>query len=144
VAETTEPEQRGVRVVIADDSAVMLESLAVAMARPGEIEVVGTAGDAAALFVAVRATEPDVVLLDLRLGDTWGFDLVPGLRAHASAPQVIVLSAMADERTRPEAERSGAWCQLAKGCPLDEIRAAVLAAGGWPDGTVRRERSPGS
>lgn len=122
--------QPGVRVVIADDSAVMLESLAVAVSAPGAIEVVATAADAAALALAVRATAPDVVLLDLRLGDTWGFDLVPGLRAQPSAPEVIVLSAMADERTRREAERSGAWCQLAKGCSLDDIRAAVLAAAG--------------
>ena len=131
------------RVVIADDSVVMLESLAAAVGSPDEIDVVGTARDAAALTDVVGSTGPDVVVLDLRLGDTWGFDLVPGLRDQPSAPQVVVLSAMADERTRREAERAGAWCQLAKGCPLDDIRDAVLAAAGRGR-AVSRERPPGS
>lgn len=118
-----------VRVVIADDSAVLLDTLAMAMRAPGQIEVVATAADAASLRKAVRETDPDVIVLDLRLGDSWGFDLVPELRAHLSAPQVVVLSAMVDERTQKEADRSGAFCQLAKGCPLEDIRRAVVEAG---------------
>lgn len=119
---------RAVRVVIADDSEVMLETLELAVNAPGTIEVVATVGDAASLREAVTATEPDVVLLDLRLGDSWGFDLAPELRSLPSSPQVVVLSAMVDERTQAEADRSGVFRQLAKGCPLEEIRAAVVAA----------------
>lgn len=119
---------RPVRLVIADDSAVMLEALAESVVLAGEIDVVGLAPDAESLVASVREHRPDVVLLDLRLGDRWGFDLVPELRALPSGPEVVVLSALADERTEAEAARVGAFGQLAKGCSLEEIRTMVLDA----------------
>jgi len=79
-------------------------------------------------MTTLEATQPDVVLLDLRFGDHWGFDLIPEIRAQASWPAVIVLSAVAGPRTQAEGDRAGAFCQLAKGCPLDEIQDAIVAA----------------
>ncbi len=120
--------QRTIRVVIADDSKVMLETLALAVVRPGEIDVVATAPDAATLMTILAATQPDVVLLDLRFGDDWGFDLIPEIRGQDSRPEVIVLSAVAGSRTQPEADRAGAFDQLAKGCRLEDIQDAIVAA----------------
>ncbi len=117
-----------IRVLIADDSAVMLESLALAVEQAGAIEVVATVADAESVLPQVRASDPDVVLLDLRLGNGWGFDLVPDIRRQPSGPEVVVLSAVVDESTQDEADRAGVFRQLAKGCPLEEIRSAVTAA----------------
>ncbi len=117
------------RVAIADDHAELLATLAAALDHAGVIEVVATATDAAGIVVGVRDTAPDVVLLDLRLGDAWGFDLVPDLRRHRPAPEVIVLSALVDESTQEEADQCGAFGQLPKGCSLGDIQQAVLDAG---------------
>lgn len=117
-----------IRVVIAEDNPAMRDTLARAVARPEDVDVVAAVATADGLRAAVDEHEPDVVLLDLRLGDDWGFDLVPELRSRPAAPEVVVLSAMAGERTEGEFERSGAFRQLVKGCRLEEIHQAVADA----------------
>lgn len=128
-----------VRVVVVDDSVPLLETLLVALASHPGIEVVGTAGDGAGAVRVVGEVRPDVVLLDLRLGDAWGLDLVPALSAGDPSPGVVVFSA-SDMITREVALAAGAQGQVAKGAPVEEIVAVLVAVATRPD----RSRDPQS
>ncbi len=90
---TAEP-RRPVRVVIADDAAIVRDGVA-ALLRERGMEVVGTAADAAGLHEAVERHRPDVAIVDIRMPPTHTNEgLVAAERIRASHPQtgVLVLS----------------------------------------------------
>jgi len=80
-----------VRVVIADDAALVRDGLALLLAEHG-VEVAATASDAQALLASVREHQPDVALIDIRMPPTHTDE---GLRAaheiRAGHPQIAVL-----------------------------------------------------
>lgn len=127
---------RRVRAVIVDDSVVLLAALADALADHPEVDVVGTAVDAADAVRLVRELQPEVVLLDLRLGDTWGLDLVPDLRAGEQPPEVVIFSA--SDVTPDAVLAAGARAQLAKGARVEEVVAVLV------DAAARPGRAPGT
>jgi DNA-binding NarL/FixJ family response regulator len=71
------PTARPLRIVIADDAVLLREGVASLLAGAG-MEVAGTAGTAEALLALVRATEPDVAIVDIRMPPTF---VDEGLRA---------------------------------------------------------------
>jgi DNA-binding NarL/FixJ family response regulator len=79
---------------IIDDSARFLELATSLLERQG-IEVVGTANSAAGVLSRTRELDPDVVLVDIDLGGTSGFELTREL-ANAGAPRVILISSHAE------------------------------------------------
>ncbi|MDT0200320.1 response regulator transcription factor [Nocardioides sp. AE5] len=123
----------GARVLVVDDHAVFAESLAFVLdADPGfsHIEVVGSLADAR---TAVGASEWDLVLVDVRLGDGTGLDLVEELATHAPRPRVLVLTAHPRADVVARAREAGAEGLLAKGSGLDELIDALRNPVGWPD-----------
>jgi DNA-binding NarL/FixJ family response regulator len=83
------------RVAVADDDVLLREGLASLLERSG-FEVVGQAGDAAALLELVRAHEPDVVIVDIRMPpdhETEGLDAARVIRAELPRVGILVLSA---------------------------------------------------
>ena len=82
------------RVVIADDHALLRESLADALSARG-FDVVGRAGDPDALLRLVEATRPDVAVIDIRMPPTFtdeGLRAAIAIRAMDPRPAVLVLS----------------------------------------------------
>jgi DNA-binding NarL/FixJ family response regulator len=82
------------RVVIADDAALLRESLADALTHRG-IEVVGRASDAAGLLRSVETTTPDLVIVDIRMPPTYtdeGLVVARRLRAERPGLPILVLS----------------------------------------------------
>ncbi|MFP5579055.1 MAG: response regulator transcription factor [Acidimicrobiia bacterium] len=117
-----------VRVVLVDDSEILIETMVATLAPHPGVAVVGTALDAAGAIDAVDAHRPDVVLLDLRLGAVWGLDLVPALRAGDHPPTIVVFSAAADDLTRDAVLQAGAQAQVSKGAPISEVVDALCEA----------------
>ncbi len=115
-------------VVIADDNALLVDTLVATMAPIADIDVIATALDGDGLLAAVAEHAPDVVLMDLRLGSRWGLDLVPELRAGPTPPAIVVFSAAIDPAVRAEGERAGVFSLLTKGASLQEVRQAVADA----------------
>lgn len=126
------------RVVIADDSDVLVDTLVAALAGHPSLEVVATAPDGAAALASVADVRPDVVLMDLRLGGDWGLDLLPALVAGDDPPAVVVFSAATDETTREAVRRAGVASQLHKGAPLQELFDALVAAASTRPGRKRQ------
>ena len=83
------------RVVLADDDVLLREGLASLLGRSG-FEVVGQAGNAVELLALVRATRPDVAIIDIRMPPahaTEGLDAAQVIRKELPNTAIIVLSA---------------------------------------------------
>lgn len=112
------------KLLIVDDHAVVRSGIRRLLAdlRGAEIGEAETTEQARA---SARLTAPDVVLLDLRLGDEDGFDLLPQLLEIAPKARIIVFSILADAMHVTRALSQGARGYVTKAAGGDELAAAV-------------------
>jgi DNA-binding NarL/FixJ family response regulator len=115
------------RVVIVDDHPMFRLGLAAAVEQMDGIELVGEAERAADVDALVATTEPDVVLLDIRLPDGSGLEVNRTLAARHPDVRVIVLTMSEDHETVLTALRDGARGYLVKGAGPDQVEQAVRA-----------------
>lgn len=80
-----------VRVFLVEDSAPLVEVLSELIAEPGRIEIAGTADSVALAVDGVRATRPDVVIVDLQLRDGNGFEVVTAIRALPGNEETVLI-----------------------------------------------------
>ncbi len=114
-------------VLIVDDHRVFGQGLeAVLGAQPG-FEAISV-GSPDRVADAVAGHRPDVVIMDMRLGDVSGLDLVRDLMALAFPPRVVVLTAYADLPAMIEAIRAGAVGFVAKDASVEQLVCAIRAA----------------
>jgi DNA-binding NarL/FixJ family response regulator len=117
------------RIIVADDHPLVLESVRRILERNGSFEIVGTATTAPKLLALVRRTSPDVVLVDLRMPGMDGLVCLERLRLRHPDVVVVVLSASAETERIEAALRHGARAYIVKNVsPLDlasAIRQAV-------------------
>jgi two-component system, NarL family, nitrate/nitrite response regulator NarL len=87
------PEHVRLRCLIVDDSKDFLDAASTLLEREG-LEVVGMASTSAEALQRAEELEPDIVLLDINLGDESGFDLAPRLaeNTHRADSRVIMIS----------------------------------------------------
>lgn len=122
---------RKIRVVLADDHAVVRAGLRALFGAHGDIDVVGEASDGREAIEVVERLRPEVLLLDLSMAGLNGVEALRRVRASCPATRVLVLSMhAAPEYVRP-AIRAGAAGYVVKGAGLDSLVEAVraLAAG---------------
>lgn len=115
------------RVLIVDDHARTLAAVAALLQQEyPRIDVVGTASDGNMALQIIRDAVPNVVVLDLELGDEHGLDLMPAI-ARFPGVEVIVLSSSDDPLARAQALDAGALAFISKFSPAEELIAAILA-----------------
>ena len=115
-------------VVVVDDHPAVRDAVADAIGAQPDMELLGVAGSAADAFALVRATAPDVAVIDISLGDAHGLDLVQNLRAECPELEVVVFS-MYDEAVYAErALRAGARGYVRKSEPTAVVAEAIRAA----------------
>ena len=118
----TEP----LRVVIADDQALLRTGFSMILSADGGIEVVAEAGDGAEAIKAVRRTRPDVVLMDIRMPEVDGLEATRRILAEAAAPpRVIILTTFDLDRYVYAALTAGASGFLLKDVSPERLVAAV-------------------
>jgi DNA-binding NarL/FixJ family response regulator len=118
-----------IRVGIVDDHPVVLDGLVGALPRDPEIVVAWSASSIADARIALRSTACDVVLVDVRLPDGSGLDLIGP--ADSDGPAFIVLSSFDRPQYARVAYRRGAAGYVLKTAPLEEIVETIrVAAGG--------------
>ncbi len=125
-AETEVP----LRVLVVDDHPIWRDGLAEKLAARG-FTLAGTAGDGAQALRLLRATRPDVVLLDLRLPDLPGEEVTRRILAADPSIRVLILSASGEQRHVLAAMTAGAGGYLVKSAGLDDVVTAIrdVAAG---------------
>lgn len=120
------PEEAGERtLLIVDDDAPFRQRLAVAMERRGF--AVSTADSVAAGIEAAEENPPAFAVVDLRLGDGSGLEVVTVLREVRADARIIVLTGYGNIATAVAAVKSGAVDYLPKPADADAIEAALLA-----------------
>jgi len=128
-----------IRVLLVDDQELVRAGLrGILRARFG-FEVVAELSDGAGVLDAVRQTQPDVVLMDVRMPGVDGVTATRQLGASEGAPPVLVLTTFEDEDVLAGALRAGAAGFLLKGVPVEDLQRAVrtVAGGGaWLDPAV--------
>ena len=120
-----------VRVMIADDQAVVRDGLALLLSASGDIDVVSVASDGAeAVEFAVR-DQPDVALVDLRMPRLDGAGVTAALAEQAASVRVLILTTYADDDAVLPALKAGAAGYLTKDTTGEALVAAIrdVAAG---------------
>jgi len=110
-----------VRVLIVDDHEVVRIGLKTLLSRVPSIAVIGEASSAQTGISEARRLLPDVVLLDVRLGDASGFDVCREIQDLPSDVRVLILTSFADDNIVVEAISAGA-----DGYLLKEVNQAQL------------------
>ena len=114
-----------IKVLLVDDDALVRAGLRIILSSAEDLEVVGEADDGARVLAAVREHRPDVVLMDIRMGEMDGITATAALRRLDPPPQVIVLTTFQADEQVMSALRAGANGFLVKDTPPAEIINAV-------------------
>ena len=111
------------RILIIDDEADFCGILETYLARQGYDTDVATSAEAA--FTTLNHSQPDLVLMDVRMPDTSGLELLPQIKAASSASYVIVVTALDDYRVEDLLYEAGADGYLTKPVRLEELGQAI-------------------
>ena len=116
-----------IRVLLADDQALVRAGFRSLLEHSIDIAVVGEAADGAAAVELARATQPDVVLMDVRMPAMDGIEATRRIATDESlaAVRVLVLTTFEDDEYVFAALRAGASGFLLKDVEPDDLRAAI-------------------
>lgn len=114
-----------VRVLIVDDHEVVRVGLRTLLSRVETVEVVGEASTPSEALEKTRSALPDVVLLDVRLGEFNGFDACREIQKLDRDVKVLVLTSFADDNVIVEAISAGADGYLLKEANRDALVSAI-------------------
>ena len=114
------------KVTVIDDHTLFREGLQGLLERHG-LKVLDSVGDAESGYAAVRARRPDVILLDLRLPQTDGLEILRTLKAGKKCPPIVMLTTSDREQDLVEALRTGASGYLLKDMEPDALVVALRA-----------------
>jgi DNA-binding NarL/FixJ family response regulator len=119
------------RVLIVDDDALVRGALSMMLSGAKGFVVVGEAGDGAEVTAVVEATQPDVVLMDIRMPRVDGITATGWVRQRPYPPEVVVLTTFDADENVLRALRAGAAGFLLKDTPPERIVDAIrkVAAG---------------
>ena len=135
-----------IRVVIAEDQAMVLGALAALLEIEGDIEVVGRAQDGEEALTICRQHKPDVLLTDIEMPHRTGLELAAAVKQEKLPTRVIILTTFARGGYLRRALETGASGYLLKDSPAEHLANAVrrvnaggravdpeLAAEAWSD-----------
>ena len=120
-------DQRSIRVVVADDQAIIRDGLVTVLGLLPDIEVVGAAEDGERAVALAAAEHPDVVLMDLRMPGLDGVAATERIVRDVPGTAILVLTTYADDESILGALRAGARGYLTKDAGRAELAAAVRA-----------------
>jgi DNA-binding NarL/FixJ family response regulator len=117
-----------IRVLVADNQALVREGLMTLLEASPDIEPVGAARNGEEAVAMAARHRPDVVLMDLRMPELDGVEATRRIRAAQPGTEIVVLTTYADEASILDALQAGARGYLTKDAGIAEISRAVHAA----------------
>ncbi|HEV2376760.1 MAG TPA: response regulator transcription factor [Streptosporangiaceae bacterium] len=132
------PRRPTLRLLVVDDHPIVRDGVALLVGHTSWVEVAGYARRGREALALAADLQPDVILLDLRLPDMLGSELITGLRARAPHTTVVVFTAFAGHAALAAAREAGASAVLLKDATQQEMLALLsrIRSGaplGWPD-----------
>lgn len=103
-----------VRVFLLDDHELVRRGLRELLASESDIEIVGEAGTAMEGVCRIRATKPDVAIIDVRLPDGSGVEVCRDIRSHTPSTRCLILTSFTDDEALFDSIMAGAAGYLLK------------------------------
>ncbi len=127
------------RILLVDDHAVVRVGLRNLVEDEPGLKVVGEAGTCAEAVRLAAVSEPDVIVLDLRLPDGSGVDIIDDLKRVVPRVRVLILTSFADDTMLLKALKAGADGYLLKDVAEGDLVGALreVARAGWVMGSVK-------
>lgn len=135
-----------IRIVLAEDQAMVLGALAALLETEPDLEVVGRAATGEQALALVRELQPDVLVTDIEMPGVTGLDVAGALRRDSPRTRVVILTTFARPGYLRRALDAGASAYLLKDAPSDQLANAIrrvhaggrvidpaLAADAWSD-----------
>lgn len=116
-----------IRVILADDHAVVRKGIRDFLEEDERIEVIAEAGDGAKAKALILSLSPDVAVLDVRMPHATGIEVTRWIRDQNLAVRVLILTAYDDDPFVIAALQAGANGYLLKTADADEMTAAIRA-----------------
>ncbi len=113
------------KVFIADDSAPVRERLAALISDLETVQLVGQAENGHDAMEAVRKLRPDVVILDIRMPEGNGFQVLEEIKKNVATTVVIMLTAFPYPQYRRKCLEAGAECFFDKTTEFDRVAEAL-------------------
>ncbi|MGA2331080.1 MAG: response regulator transcription factor [Syntrophales bacterium] len=117
-----------IRILIADDHAIVRDGLRQLLNRQADMEVTGEAEDGREALKKVKTLRPDVILLDIAMPRLSGLEVISLIREASTDTQVVVLSMHAKETYVQQVLASGALGYVLKASPSTDILEAIRTA----------------
>lgn len=133
------PNPQHIRVLLVDDHKLVRAGVRLLIETHPQLIVVGEAGNYAEAKALAVSEQPNVILLDLDLGDENGLDFLPELLTIAPQSRIIVLTGLRDIQILIQAVQLGAKGVIHKDQAIDMVLQAiekVHAGETWFDGTI--------
>jgi DNA-binding NarL/FixJ family response regulator len=119
-----------IRVVVADDFPLVREGVARALERDPDIEVVAQASSGREALAYAHELTPDVMVLDLRMPEMGGIDVLERVQQELPGTRVLIMTASEKAESLLDAVGAGAAGYLSKRTSGEELRQAVITAHG--------------
>ncbi|GAA4435553.1 response regulator [Phytohabitans houttuyneae] len=119
-----------IRILLADDQALLRLGFRMVLSTQPDLEVVGEAGDGAQAAAMTRALAPDVVLMDVRMPGTDGIEATRRIVESGSAARVLVLTTFNLDEYVYAALRAGASGFLLKDVPPADLISGIRSVAG--------------
>jgi two-component system, NarL family, nitrate/nitrite response regulator NarL len=115
-------------VLIADDHPLFREAIVRVIKSRPDLDLVAEAPDGQTALDRIRELKPDVAVIDVRMPELNGSDVLVALREEGLPTNVVFLSAFLDSKTVYDAVAAGAKAYLSKEADSQEIVEAIAAA----------------
>ncbi len=116
-----------IRVIIADDHAVVRSGLKQLFSEQEDMAVVGEAGDGREALEKAKTLKPDVIVLDIAMPGVSGLEAVSLIREAVPSCRIVVLSMHGKETFVRQVLSSGALAYVLKASPVSDVLEAVRA-----------------
>jgi NarL family two-component system response regulator LiaR len=116
-----------IRVLVVDDHELIRRGLSAVLGEQEDFQVVGQAGSGNAAVVQAKQMQPDIVLLDIFLGNANGLDIAQQLQRACPDTRIVIVTGYTDDSSLLRAMRIGVHGYLPKALPAEEMLAALRA-----------------
>ena len=117
-----------IKVLVLDDDADLIDIICMSIDADPRLKVVCRTIDASRIEEQVRELQPEVVVVDERLEDISGCEVIEILRRSGVGPRCILYSATEDDELTEKAFAAGAKAVITKGSRLSELIGAIVEA----------------
>jgi DNA-binding NarL/FixJ family response regulator len=120
--------QMPIRILIADDHAVVRQGLRMFLSLDPDFEIIGEGVDGRQAVELARSLHPDIVLMDLLMPALSGVEATAIIRRELPDVEVIALTSVLEDKSVVDAVRAGAIGYLLKDTEADDLIRAIKAA----------------